>query len=114
MARLLSCLGHCPAHQKVADSIPSQGMRVWEAANYVPLSFSQPPTLLSSASKVNKTALTGVTHLVGHHSQCERFPVSFSVRAHATDAGLVPIKGVCEKQPIDVSLPLLLPPFTSA
>ena len=34
----------------------------------------------------------------------ERLPVRFPVRAHARVAGLVPSRGVHERQPIDVSL----------
>ena len=45
--------------------------------------------------------------------QSKRLPVQFLVRAHAYVAGSVPGQGTCERQPIDVSLPLFLPsPFS--
>ena len=43
----------------------------------------------------------------------QRVTGSVLVRAHAWLAGLMPVLGVKEKQPIDVSLPLCLPPFPS-
>ena len=35
------------------------------------------------------------------------------MRAHAWVAGQIPGWGICERQRIDVSLPLFLPPFSS-
>ena len=43
----------------------------------------------------------------------ETSPVGFLVRARAWVAGLVPGRDVYEGQPIDVSLPLFLPPTPS-
>ena len=39
--------------------------------------------------------------------------VKFPIKAHVWDVGLVPSQGTYERQPIDVSLPLFLPPFSS-
>ena len=44
--------------------------------------------------------------------QTERLPVRGPVRTHAWIAGQVPIWEVFERQLIDVSLPLSLPPLT--
>ena len=55
--------------------------------------------------------------LLGITPQTKMLPVQFLVRAHMWVAGLVPSKGVCKRQQINVlahinvSLPLLLPPF---
>ena len=46
----------------------------------------------------------GVAQLVGSHSQSERSPVQFPVRAHARVAFSVPGQGSCKRQAIDVSL----------
>ena len=67
--------------------------------------------------KKKALALTGVAHLVGHHLgiilQSQRSRVRFLVTAQAWVAGSDPSQGTHERQPINVSLPLFLPPLPS-
>ena len=57
--------------------------------------------------------LTGVAQWVGHYLVNGKVAVSILVMAPAWIASQVPQLGVRERQPIDVSLPLFLPPFPS-
>ena len=68
----------------------------------------------SQVRKGNSRALTGVAQLAGHHPIKRKLPVQFPVRAHAGVQGLVPIRGVCNRQQIDVSLShrCFSPPFS--
>ena len=58
-----------------------------------------------------RQAPTGVPQLVGHCSAKQKELVRFPVRAHAWVAGLVPGQTMWERQPIDVSLTLMLLPL---
>ena len=63
--------------------------------------------------KSKEGALTGVAQWVGHPPADQK--VASSVPGQGTHLGCRPDPGLeaCKRQPIDVSLPLFLPPFPS-
>ena len=64
-------------------------------------------------SLIFSIAMAGIAQWIEHQLANRKVPSSIPSRGTCLSGGPGPQFGACERQPLDVSLPLFLPPFPS-